>query len=165
MKKLYLIRHAKSSWKDAALEDFDRPLSIRGKKAAPMIGQKLKARNARPEIVFASPAKRTAKTARILIEKLGLSTEILRLDEELYLASPKKILRFIQDLDNKHKEVMIVGHNPEITMTVNFLSGEHIENIPTTGVACILFDIKDWKNVSNNGKLGFYIYPKMFRYS
>ncbi|HBH07762.1 MAG TPA: phosphohistidine phosphatase [Flavobacteriales bacterium] len=163
MKKLYLVRHAKSSWKDSSLEDIDRPLNNRGKKAAPMIGQKLKARNVQPQIVFASSSKRTTKTAKILIEKLGLGTDKLHLEEDLYLSSPKKMIRFIQTLDNNHDEVMIVGHNPGITLTVNLLAGEHIENIPTAGAACVLFDIEDWKNVSNNGKLGFYIYPKMFR--
>ena len=90
MKKLYLVRHAKSSWKDSSLEDIDRPLNNRGKKAAPMIGQKLKARNVQPQIVFASSSKRTTKTAKILIEKLGLGTDKLHLEEDLYLSSPKK---------------------------------------------------------------------------
>jgi len=58
---------------------------------------------------------------------------------------------------------MLIGHNPGVTQSVNFLASEHFENVPTSGIACIIFDIESWKEVKNNGKLGFFIYPKLFK--
>jgi len=161
MKKIYIVRHAKTSWK-VGVEDFDRTLKKRGKINAPFIADKLKSRGVKVDQIIASSAKRTTKTAKIFAEQLGIDSSQIGFTQELYLASPKTILKIIQSTSDEVDELMIVAHNPGVTQSVNFLAKEHFENIPTSGTACILFDIDTWKEVKNNGTLGFFIYPKMF---
>lgn len=77
MKRLTLVRHAKSSWKDPSLDDFDRPLNQRGERDAPVMGRRLKARGARPSLILTSPAKRAKRTARLIAEAIGYPVEFL----------------------------------------------------------------------------------------
>ena len=73
------------------------------------------------------------------------------------------MINTIQSVADEVDELMIVAHNPGVTLVVNYLANEHFENIPTCGMACILFDINSWSEIKNNGTLGFFIYPKMFK--
>ena len=162
MKKLYIVRHAKSSWKEG-VDDYDRGLKKRGKLNSPFMAGKLISRGAKIEHIICSSAKRTKKTTALMNEVLGLSSSHIELKKELYLASPKTIITQIQKTSDRVNELMIVAHNPGVTQVVNFLANEHFENIPTAGIACILFDIDSWEEIKNNGKLGFFVYPKMFK--
>ena len=162
MKKLYIVRHAKSSWKDGE-EDYDRNLKKKGKLNAPFMAGKLISRGAKIEQIISSSAKRTVKTTGLINEVLGLDESKITFKKELYLASPKTIISQIQEVDESVNELMIVAHNPGVTQVVNFLANEHFENVPTSGMACILFDTDSWSEIKNTGKLGFFIYPKMFR--
>ena len=161
MKKLYIVRHAKTSWK-TGVEDFDRTLKKKGKLNAPFMAEKLLSRGASIDKIISSSAKRTTKTSKLFAEKLEITVSDITFTKELYLASPKTIIQLIQSIPDEINELMIVAHNPGVTQTVNFLANEHFENIPTSGISCILFDIKSWDEVKNNGTLGFFIYPKMF---
>lgn len=162
MKKLYIVRHAKSSWKEE-VDDYDRGLKKRGKLNSPFMAGKLISRGAKIDHILSSSAKRTKKTTSLMNEVLGLDTTSISYKKELYLASPKTIINQIQNTDSSVNELMVVAHNPGVTQVVNFLAKEHFENIPTAGIACILFDIDSWSEIKNNGKLGFFIYPKMFK--
>ncbi len=162
MKKLYIVRHAKSSW-EVDQDDFDRSLKKKGKLNAPFMARKLLSRGVNVEQIISSSAKRTTKTTGTINQVLGVPETMVSFNKELYLASPKEIIKQIQETNNSVNELMIVAHNPGVTQVVNFLAKEHFENIPTSGMACILFDIESWSDLKNNGKLGFFIYPKMFK--
>ena len=162
MKKLFIVRHAKSSWAEGK-DDFDRGLKKRGKLNTPFMAGKLISRGVKIDHIISSSAKRTVKTTKLLNEVFGLEESQLEFSKDLYLSSPKTLISKIKKTDDSIDELMVVAHNPGVTQVVNHLAKEHFENIPTCGMACILFDIKSWSELKNNGTLGFFIYPKMFK--
>jgi phosphohistidine phosphatase len=161
MKKLFIVRHAKSSWDYPELSDIDRPLSKRGKKNAPEMGRRLAERGVSPDKLITSPAKRAAATARRIAEKLGYTQGKIEKNSDLYHGSIEDIKRVIRSIDNKVNTLMIFGHNPDLTTLTNMLSGSDIYNIPTCGVAEIDFNISSWKEIENKGgSLVSFDYPK-----
>ncbi len=159
MRKLILLRHAKSSWKDTSLDDFDRPLNRRGKKDAPIMADKLSMRKIKIDLIISSPAKRTTETAKIFANILGYQSEII-FNDKLYEASYKEILKVINLIDDKYQNVLLVCHNPGITDLANYISNYFIENISTSGMVG-LSTSSSWKNISENGcSFLFYDYPK-----
>ena len=159
MKKLLLLRHAKSSWSDPDLADFDRPLNSRGLAAAPFMGELIATREIAIDLIVSSPARRAAQTAMLVKENGGLNAE-LRFDERIYEASPQGLLLVASDLLNALKSVMFVGHNPGIEGFVGFLTG-NIEPMPTAALAITDLDIKKWRDIaSRTGKLNTVIRPK-----
>ena len=133
MKKLILLRHAKSSWKDLSINDFNRPLNKRGNRDVPIMADKFLNRNIKLDLIISSSAKRTLDTATIFSEVLGYTADIL-LKDELYEASSYEILKCINQIDDIYCNVLIVCHNPGITNLTNYLSDFLIPNIPTTGI-------------------------------
>ena len=163
MKTLYLVRHAKSSWDDPYLDDFERPLNDRGKNDAPRMGKRLKEREIHPNLMLSSPAKRALSTARRMAKIFGYPKEAIRTDKKMYHASEEGILSVIKNLNDKHDSVMVFGHNPGLTEFANALSDadEVTANIPTCGIVAFLLAINSWKELSwKNGKLLFFDYPK-----
>lgn len=161
MKHLYIIRHAKSSWKDSSIPDIERPLNKRGKISAPVIGNALSSKGTKVDLIICSPAKRTKQTAQIIAEKIGYKNEIIFIDK-LYAADLFEILAQLKGIDEAIKNLMVVGHNPGITDLLNFLSNSNIDNIPTCGVIKLEIE-KPWKDIDENcARLLFFIYPKMF---
>ena len=159
MRKLILLRHAKSSWKDTSLDDFDRPLNRRGKKDAPIMADKLSMRKIKIDLIISSPAKRTTETAKIFANILGYQSEII-FNDKLYGASYNEILKVINLIDDKYQNVLLVCHNPGITDLANYISNYFIENISTSGIVG-LSTSSSWKNINENGcTLLFYDYPK-----
>lgn len=159
MRKLILLRHAKSSWKDTSLDDFDRPLNRRGKKDAPIMADKLSMRKIKIDLIISSPAKRTTETVKIFANILGYQSEII-FNDKLYEASYKEILKVINLIDDKYQNVLLVCHNPGITDLANYISNYFIENISTSGMVG-LSTSSSWKNISENGcTLLFYDCPK-----
>lgn len=161
MKTLYIIRHAKSSWKDETLSDFERPLNSRGLKAAPFMGKRMAEYDSMPDIILSSPAKRAIETAKIIAEEVGYNKDQIQMDEALYLASVNTLLEAIRGISDDHDTAYIFGHNPGMTMLVNFLTTYAIDNLPTCGIACILFEMDSWKDVGENrGSLRSFDYPR-----
>lgn len=161
MKRLTLVRHAKSSWKDPELADFDRPLSKRGKQEAPLMGTRLAAMEQQPELLVSSPAKRAKKTARLIAQELQFADERLLFRPEIYEAEPETLLNVVRGLDDCWQHVLLVGHNPGLTELGNLLAACGIENIPTCGVLCIDFDAVSWRNIGpGSGTLVYYDTPK-----
>src|SRR3990172_739632 len=144
MKRLYIIRHAKSSWDNSNLQDFERPLNARGERDAPFMGQKLAERGIKPDLILSSPANRAFKTAKIVAETVGYKKKNIVSDQNIYLSDLKTILKIIQNIDDTKNDVMIFGHNPCFTHLANYLSDANVDNIPTCGVFCVEFDIKSW---------------------
>ena len=159
MRKLILLRHAKSSWKDTSLDDFDRPLNRRGKKDAPIMADKLVMRKIKIDLIISSPAKRTTETAKIFANILGYQSEII-FNDKLYGASYNEILEVINLIDDKYQNVLLVCHNPGITDLANYISNYFIENISTSGIVGLSTN-NSWKNINENGcTLLFYDYPQ-----
>jgi len=161
MKRLLICRHAKSSWKDRSVNDFDRPLNKRGKHDAPIIGQRLRIHGLVPDLIFSSPAQRALITALTYAQELGYPQEKIATNQSQYAASVARLLTLIQETEASVVTLMMVGHNPESTMLANFLSGLRIENIPTSGVVALEFAIQSWKEIQEaEGRLLEFEYPK-----
>lgn len=161
MKNLVLIRHAKSSWDDASLDDRDRPLSKRGKRDAPLMGALLHGRGLRPDALLASPAKRARKTAKLIAQALGYDKNTLQLREALYGQGCEALLKVVAELDDSLQRVFLVGHNPELTELVNQLSAAGIANVPTCGVVSLEFEQSSWRECVRQapGRLAFFDKP------
>lgn len=159
MLKLYLLRHAKSSWQQPNLSDFDRPLNDRGKRDAREMGRRLKARGARPHKIITSPAARAATTARAIANALDAQPGQVEYDQRLYLAGPEDILHLLGE--RGEGELMLVGHNPGFTRLAGLLSGVSIDNMPTCSYAEIAFDADSWSGIRHGlGKLLTFDWPK-----
>ena len=159
MKKLYLIRHAKSSWRDKTLDDFDRPLNKRGELNAPFMGEKLKKKKVVPDIIISSPALRSKITAQIIAKKVKYSKKIV-FNEALYESSVSELYNTLIKVDDENSTLFLVGHNTGINIFVeNYVS--LYDNVPTCGIVEIEFDCKSWKDISTkNAKLVSFDYPK-----
>jgi len=162
MKRLFLIRHAKSSWGDPDRADIDRPLNERGKRDAPVMGERLKKEHkAKPDLIISSPAKRALRTAKIIATALDYPEGKIEIKASLYASGVPAMLDVIRHLDDSLGEVMLFGHNPDLTSLANYLSNQQVENIPTCGIFCVDFDIKSWKDMKNQkGIFKFFDYPK-----
>lgn len=160
MKKLVLIRHAKSSWDDPFLDDHRRPLAERGYRDAPQMAQRLKRRDIKPDAILSSDAERAKATALITAEILHFPKEDVKLTEELYHASPNKILELVRETKNKVDTLLVFGHNPGFNELIDKLGGD-IDNLPTTGQFGFKFDVDKWEDISpKKAKIWFFDYPK-----
>jgi len=144
MKRLTLVRHAKSSWKDAALADLDRPLNGRGKRDAPRMGAHLATQGFRPDIILSSPARRARKTAQLLAAAIPGAAGRILFDPALYEASAAELLERVRALDQAWQHVMLIGHNPGLTDFANLLTAVGIDNLPTCGVLALDLAIDSW---------------------
>ena len=163
MKRIYLIRHAKSSWKEMDLADFDRPLNKRGKRDAPIMGKRLNSLYGKPDLIMTSPAKRAMRTAVIFAKELGYPVEKIFKNELIYMAGVSELLGLIHLIDDSNDKVMLFGHNPDLTILANYLTRNHIDNIPTCGIFCMDFNIEFWKDVAQSqGQFVFFDYPKRY---
>nr|WP_295875969.1 histidine phosphatase family protein [uncultured Chitinophaga sp.] len=162
MKTLLLIRHAKSSWTNPDMDDFDRPLNKRGKQNAPEMAQRLVSRGMVPELIIASPAKRARTTAKIMAEEWHYPKQAILLEEELYLCYASTFLKVITRIDDDFNAVAIFAHNPGITDFANYLTEEiRIDNVPTTGIFAIQADTDSWKDFDlARKKFLFFDYPR-----
>lgn len=161
MKTLFLVRHAKSSWKYPDLDDFERPLNKRGRKNAPFMGSILKGLQVNAELILSSPAIRAAITARTIALCLDYPLEDIVYSEASYHASEHDLLDVVAGQDDRFKGVMLVGHNPGLTTLANSVGDTPISNIPTCGACGFELNILNWNDVRNHrGKLIFFEYPK-----
>ncbi len=163
MKKLYLVRHAKSSWKTEGVSDMDRPLKGRGVRDAHSTSEWLREQGENPDHLVASPATRAMHTALIFAKNLGYHFNEIELREEIYHASTKDLMEVVRSLDDRYQSVMLFGHNPTFTDFVNKCIDHRIDNVPTTGVACLSFEVEHWKDIDKKAELVFFDYPKRRR--
>lgn len=161
MKKLIVVRHAKSSWDFPDLDDFDRPLNKRGKNGAIEMGKRIAARGLKPDLLVSSPAKRAISTARRIAQELNFPKKAIVLEPIFYHDTMKDMIAVINAIPGDVNTLMIFGHNPMLTDLVNHLSGSDIFNIPTCGVAEIDFAVNDWEQVQRaKGRLIHFDFPK-----
>jgi phosphohistidine phosphatase len=146
MKTLLVLRHAKSSWHDPAVDDHERPLNKRGCRDAPRMGQLLSEQRLTPDVILSSDAVRARLTAEAVAETARYAGEIV-LDPNLYLASPDGIVAQLRTIRaSKAGTVMIVGHNPGLEDLVAKLTGEE-HDMPTAALAQIALPIDRWRDL------------------
>lgn len=159
MKTLFLMRHAKSSWKDEKLPDFDRPLNSRGKAAAGLMGSLIQKKKLAPELVLSSPAVRARETIDIVMKAASLRAE-LRYDQRIYEASPLRLLEVISEIEEDRKRVLLVGHNPGMEELLEMLTG-HVEHVATGALLKIDLAAAKWSRVlEGRGNLDWIAKPK-----
>ncbi len=147
MKTLLVMRHAKSSWHNANLDDHDRPLNHRGKQDAPRMGHWLREQQLVPERIVTSTAKRARSTAKAVAKTCGFAGEVLR-DSTLYLAEPDAYLPVFRNSPENCECVMVVGHNPGVEGLVECLT-ENYTRMPTAAIARIELSLDTWHNLDD----------------
>lgn len=161
MKELFIIRHAKSSWEDEGISDFNRPLNERGLIDAPLMGAVINANGFIPDLIISSSAKRAISTAKEIAKKVGYPIGDIVEQRTIYESEVKTILKIINQIDNNYNRVFVFGHNPTFTHLIEELGGEYIGNLPTCGVAALRFEFQAWEMVTANSGTQFYFdFPK-----
>ncbi len=161
MKRLVLLRHAKSSW-DFNVSDKDRPLTEKGINRITMISVNSSNVLSGADLIFSSPANRALHTACIMINSLGLSFNKIVLKKELYTFELSKLLDFIFNISDDYNSVICVGHNPAFSEAISHLSKTDFIHLPTSAWAELNFSQKKWKNISD-GKLKLGLPKKILR--
>lgn len=152
IKTLYVIRHAKSSWDDFTVTDFDRPLKEKGIRDAQHLFAHLANDLSGIEQIAASPAARAKQTAMLLCQVVGLPASTLSMHKILYDATVANVFSVINAFPNSLETVAIVGHNPSLTYFANHFLKKEIDNLPTAGIVKLVFSIDSWDEV-RHGKV------------
>jgi phosphohistidine phosphatase len=165
MKRLYLLRHAKSSWDDPTLADHDRPLAPRGRRAAKAMGEHLGRKGIAPELVLCSPSRRTRQTLKRLAPALGKSADV-HINPALYAAPEADLLEVLHDLPDEVESVMLIGHCPGIQDLALGLAGAGTEiprlrsKFPTAALATLELD-GSWRELApGSAELVSFVKPK-----
>ena len=159
MKHLYLVRHAKSSWSNQGQPDFERPLNDRGRRDVITMGERLK-NKIKIDVFISSSAARTNQTSLSLANSFGFDLNRVQFYDELYHASPRKMLNVINDVDDKYESLIVVGHNPGISMLCDDLCNYSVD-FPTLAIAKITFETDKWAEIFNEtGALDYFDFPK-----
>lgn len=169
MRKLLLLRHAKSSWEDNDLDDFERPLTKRGTKAAAEVGQYLAASNLKPDLVLCSSAVRTRATMALILPELGSPAPKTATEDALYLALAAAILDRVRKVKSDVQSVMVVGHNPGLHALALELTGTGARDtiaqlatgFPTAALALFSFGFESWTALApTTGHLERFVVPR-----
>lgn len=167
MKQILLLRHAKSSWDDSGLEDFDRPLAERGRADSPRMGKFLKGAGNLPGHIFSSPARRAKETIRLFAEGAGIHEEIISWNEDLYYGSYSDYFTAIRKAPDSAKTVMLVGHNPKMEETASALCSEARNvsiRMPTAALICFEHSAGRWEQViTGTARLKWMMIPEVVK--
>lgn len=160
MLKLILLRHAKSSWAQGRQSDFERHLNERGEHDAVAMGQRMSARGIKPGKILSSPATRAKRTSKLVSGELGVSETEISYDRRLYLAEPGDLMSVIRELTTATREIMVVGHNPGITVFAGRLADAYVDNMPTSSYAEISVELEKWEDLDwETGTLTHFDWP------
>ncbi|NOR52258.1 MAG: histidine phosphatase family protein [Gammaproteobacteria bacterium] len=160
-KTLFLVRHAKSSWDSDVPTDHERPLNKRGLHDAPMMGRRLADSGVMPDLIICSSAARAQMTARLIATEIGYEESQIEIITDIYGAGAHGLREIIQGLDPSLNQIMLVGHNPDITELVNWLSRANIGNIPTCGITTLQISSDSWEDfTAAAAELVQYDFPK-----
>lgn len=163
MKTLYLVRHAKSSWENRSVSDFDRTLNERGKRDAPFMAKILKEKEIAVDLMLSSPAVRALTTANIFASEISFPENKIVKEKDIYEADRSELMDVIMKTDDSVNDVMLFGHNPGITYLSNYLCNFETDNIPTCGIVCMQMDFDSWKYLGNKScSFKFFEYPKKY---
>jgi len=170
MKRLTLMRHAKSSWDKPDVHDFDRTLNERGRKAAPLMGVYMKENRLIPDCILCSSAVRTRQTLELILPYFDGAAEV-SFSDRLYLASPGEMLKQIKAVSDQYAHILIIAHNPGTHMlALNLIDPDHsnsaaiailAENFPTAALAHFELEITRWREAnSGRGALKTFTTPR-----
>lgn len=168
MKTLLLLRHAKSSWNNPAIRDYERPLTARGRDAATSMGRLLAERGLRPDLIVSSPARRARETCERVLPELGEAPAV-RVEERLYMAETPTLLRVVRSLAEDADTVLLIGHNPGIERFAAQLAGSAAADtrqrmarkFPTAALAVLRFDLPEWVGLAPGaGRLEAFVTPR-----
>jgi phosphohistidine phosphatase len=170
MKRLYLLRHAKTVPAEPALEDHDRELTVRGMHDTGVMARYMRKNGFIPDLILSSSAARTRQTTELVLREIGTRSDYR---ESLYLAEAGKILMLVQAAPHSVAGVMVVGHNPGLEDLANLLAREPVrrkervrrdvleEKFPTAALAVLDFDVEKWRDIRpGEGKLVDFVRPK-----
>jgi len=158
MKKLYMVRHAKSSWKHDVI-DHERPLKGRGESDGKLVSGHVSENEKAPEKIISSDATRALSTAQYFKESFNILDDDFYTKHELYDFSGQNVMQVIKSLDDSYDRIMIVGHNHAFTSVANMLGNKYIDNLPTCGFVAIEFDVESWQEI-NKGKTTKTVFPR-----
>ena len=158
MKTLILVRHGKSSWK-YDVSDVERPLKSRGRNDAKLVANQYLKSSTMPEVIFTSPANRAHSTCKIFMDIFGLSENSYRIIEDLYDFGGENVIDFLKTIPADIDSVMIFGHNHAFTSITNIFGNRFIDNLPTSGLVKLKFDISNWEDLKK-GTTELIIIPK-----
>jgi Phosphohistidine phosphatase SixA len=148
MKKLYLMRHAKSSWDNTELQDFDRPLNKHGRKDTHLMAEFLQTQQITLDLILSSPAKRAITTANILAEALHIPVKQISSDQRIYEAGVETLLEVLADIDSAHQHVLLLGHDPGLSWLAAYLGNEEHVSLPTCGIYGLQVKAESWKSLN-----------------
>lgn len=148
MKQLTLVRHAKSSWKDPTLDDFERPLNKRGQRDLPKMAKRLEKYSIVPDLILASGANRAITTATEIHQQLNLIPEQLQTHPELYASCAETLMYLLQNQSDHLKSIMLVGHNPALHQLAELLTQNRLEKLPTAAVLHMHLSITQWHELA-----------------
>lgn len=161
--RLTIVRHAKSSWRFAGLDDHRRPLNRRGLRDVLRMPRIVAQRVPRPDLLLSSDATRTVQTAQALADAYELPDERVILSDELYLASERDLLRILGSMRDRHAHVMVVGHNPGLSELCDHLLATPTEHLPTFATASLELDVSGWKQLGRGrARLACLLLPRDF---
>jgi phosphohistidine phosphatase len=161
MKTLYLIRHGKSSWDSPSQKDHERTLLEKGIQRTQKVARFMAEKGVAPDLIISSHAVRAYETAKIIASFLNYPEKKIRIEEDLYFNGMSAMENLIFSMDDDVDQLMLVGHNPDMTDFVNLFINPKIFNLPTTGSACFRFNIANWNDIfSVQPEKVFYIAPK-----
>lgn len=162
MKKLTLVRHAKSSWDNPELSDFDRPLNKRGQRDLPLMAERLVQFNLQPDLILSSSALRAITTAEQVARAQNYPGERIIEVPELYHVRLETLINLLQGQSDHYRHLMVVGHNPTLELAGHYLTGERLAKLPTSGVVHIALSVTSWEELAEScGTLELLDYPKL----
>ncbi len=160
-RRIFIIRHGKSSWDTEGLDDIDRPLAGRGTRNAVTMANRLSELGLIPDLIFSSPASRALNTALIMSGAWGIEPASLQVHDELYMAYVSEIEQVVSRAPGKVLNLAIFGHNPSFTEYANIFLDEPLDNLPTAGVVVVTLESDRWKRIGRPHVTQTYVdYPK-----
>ena len=160
-RRLFIIRHGKSSWDHQGLDDIDRPLAERGIRNAAEMARRLQEKGMVPELLLSSPASRALNTALIMLRNWQLEPAKLQIHDDLYDAYLKEIEQVVATVPATVTQLAIYGHNPSFTIYPNQFLDKPLDNLPTAGVVIVTLESENWKGIGRKHvKETFVDYPK-----
>lgn len=161
MLRLTLVRHAKSSWGDPGLSDFERPLNARGLRDAPVMAERLHKQRRLPDLLVSSPALRAITTAQVFGKRLGIAAGNIEKSPCIYEASVNVLAQLVRGFDPRLRNVLMFGHNPGFSEFARLLATCPFDDMPTCAVASFELRIGEWRELGLGcGRLASYLYPK-----
>lgn len=158
-KQLYLIRHADAEH-NTSIDDFDRKLSAKGRFEAQQLVPLLKEKKFAPELILCSPSSRTLQTCKIITEGLSIPFNKIQPENTIYEAHYKTLLSVINHIDPAYSKIALVGHNPGISMIIEYLVNGFFGFVPTAGVVKISFSESNWEQITeNSGEIDWQLFP------